>query len=174
MRAYMLNGECYRLLIFRYILLIAYGCYLYGHEERSNKKDWLMFFVGINFIVLTDYLGYKPITVKYWQRTCVYAILYFLPLFGYAMRHWKNVGCRPLELLGRASYHIFFSQMLYYNYWDERVGLLVTKRWIHLIVNIVVTICIGIAFFYVETPFSRFILKRADRLELRTHTKRYG
>lgn len=161
-RAYMLNGKCYRLLVFRYIFLIAYGCYLYEYNEKSNHKMWILFFIGAGFIVATNYLGYEPVTVTYWKRTCVYAVLYFLPLFGYAMRHWRNVRCRPLELIGRSSYHIFFVQMLYYNYWDGFIGEWIPDRMIHLFVNIAINICAGIAFSYIETPISEFVMNQAE------------
>ncbi len=157
-RACMLNGKCYRLLIFRYILLIAYGCFLYENKENSTNKNWITFLSGVVFIVATDYLGYIPVTVVYWKRTCVYAILYFLPLFGYAMRHWRGIHCAPLELIGRCSYHIFFVQMLYYNYWDESIGALIPGRAFHLLVNLAVVVCVGIAFFYFEAPISKFVI----------------
>lgn len=164
-RVWMLNGECYRLLAFRYIMLIAFGCYLYENKgNKLGKKNWIVFFAGIAFIIATDYLNYDPVTVHYWKRTCVYAILYFLPVFSFAMEHLKNIHCRLLELFGNASYHIFFIQMLYYNYADDRVGALMPNRFCHLLLNIVICTLLGVVFYFIETPFSNFVMKKADKL----------
>lgn len=162
-KLYMMNGECYRLLIFRYMLLIAFGCYLYeNHGNKLGRKNWILFFAGTAFIFATGYLNYSPLTVSYWKRTCVYAVLYFLPLFSFAMEHFKNIRCRLLELFGNASYHIFFVQMLYYNYWNERVEALMPNRPCHILMNMVICLSLGIVFFYVESPLSKFVLKQSD------------
>ena len=164
-RVWMLNGECYRLLAFRYIMLIAFGCYLYEYKENKlGKKNWILFFAGIAFIIATDYLKYDPVTVHYWKRTCVYAILYFLPVFSFMMEHLKDVHSRLLELFGNASYHIFFIQMLYYNYADDHVGTLIQNQICHVLLNIVICTILGVIFYYIETPFSNFVMKKADQL----------
>lgn len=167
-KIYMLNGECYRLLVFRYILLIAYGCYLYENQGNDlGRKNWILFIAGTVFIVAANYLNYSPLTISYWKRTCVYSVLYFMPLFGLAMKYLKNIRCRILELLGNASYHIFFIQMLYYNYWSESIGALMPNRACHLLGNIVICVSLGIVFYYVESPFSKFILRKTDALMTR-------
>lgn len=162
-RVYMLNGPCYRLLSFRYILLIAYGSYLYQKQgNHLGKINWLLFFAGITFIVATDYLGYEPVTVHYWKRTCVYAILFFLPVFSFAMDHLKNIRFGPLELLGNASYHIFFVQMIYYHYLSERIGAYLPGRGWHVLFNIFICCMVGVGFYYIETPVSKLLMKKLN------------
>lgn len=164
-RICMVNGKCYRLLSFRYLFLIAFGCYLYEYKGNKLKnKNWILFLSGIGFIIATDYLGYEPLTVTYWERTCVYAVLYFLPLFSFAMAHGKNLRCRFLEMLGQASYHVFFVQMLYYNYWENRVGTWMPNRAFHLLVNILICVSVGIAYYYFETPVSRYVMKKLENV----------
>lgn len=164
-KVFMISAKSYRLLIFRYILVIAYGCYLYQNKENKlGRKNWILFFAGFLFILATDYLNYSPLTVSYVTRTCVYAVLYFLPLFSLAMKYLKNIRCRLLELLGNASYHIFFIQMLYYTYWNKYVGNLMPNRLCHLLGNIIICVSLGIVFYYVESPVSKFVLKKADML----------
>lgn len=164
-RICMVNGKCYRLLSFRYLFLIAFGCYLYEYKGNKLKnKNWILFLTGTAFIIATDYLGYEPLTVTYWERTCVYAVLYFLPLFSFAMAHGKNLRCRFLEMLGQASYHVFFVQMLYYNYWENRVGAWMPNRACHLLVNILICVSVGIAYYYLETPVSRYVMKKLENV----------
>lgn len=162
-QAYMVNGKCYRMLIFRFIFIIAYGCYLYQNQgNKLGKKNWILFWAGITFVLATDYFNYTPITVAHLTRTCVYAVLFLVPLFSLAMKYCGNMRCRVLELLGNASYHIFFVQMLYYSYWDKWVGDLIPNRLYHLLVNIIICTLSGIVFFIIETPFSRFVLKKTN------------
>lgn len=164
-RVWMLNGDCYRLLAFRYIMLIAFGCYLYEYKgNKLGKKNWILFLAGTAFIIATDYLDYDPVTVHYWKRTCVYAILYFLPVFSFAMEHLENVRASLLELFGNASYHIFLVQMLYYNYVDDHIGALVQNRIWHLFFNIMICTILGVIFYYIETPFSKYVMKKVSQL----------
>ena len=51
-RAYGMNEGYYRLLLFRYILLIAIGCYLTSDDFRINiKAAFLSCLIGISFII---------------------------------------------------------------------------------------------------------------------------
>lgn len=164
-RVYGMNYDCYRLLVFRYIMLIAFGCYLYlKGGNHLGKINWLMFFGGIAFIIIACYLEAPLPIAKYLKKTCVYAILFFLPVFSFLMEHLQSVKCGVLELLGKASYHIFFTQMVLYNYVSKRIVGYMPNRAFHLCFNIVFCVVVGLLFYYVETPISKKIMKASEGL----------
>lgn len=68
---------CYRLLFFRYILVVAFGCWL---AIGKYKYKLVMFIVGIIFIFLNCYEGYQPKIIVYWTRTSFMACFYIIPI----------------------------------------------------------------------------------------------
>ena len=69
-RSYGMNEECYRLLIFRYIFIIAVGCYFaFCFDEMQKKWLAISFVIGTLFIILYCYLAYEPKIIIYWTRT---------------------------------------------------------------------------------------------------------
>lgn len=153
----------YRLLIFRFIMLIAYGCYLSLYAgNQLGRKNWVLFIGGITFIVLQCYLGIRLPIISHLEKVCVFAVIYFLPVFSFLMEHMKNVKCWIMELLGRASYHIFFTQMVYYTYVSKRIAKSMPNRAWHLCFNIIFCVLVGLLFYYVESPISREALKASE------------
>jgi len=160
-RAYgMPEGE-YRLLIFRYILLVSFGCWLYLNRGKRLKKipGIVCFIVGIAFQIANQYCGFQPITITYWQDTSWIAVLFVLPVMAVLVS--RNLHCRLLELLGQASYEIFLTQMVYYTYGvGDRIIPASTNIILRLFVNIVVCLTVGVIFYKVENPVTRMIGKK--------------
>lgn len=113
----------YRLLAYRYIFALAFGCYLYIYRESLGKwYKWLCFFaVGAGYLYLINYTSYQLIVFKYWQRTSMIAMFYITPVFMLGLKKLKSVKCMPLEELGKASYHILMTQIIYYNFFAPLV-----------------------------------------------------
>lgn len=113
-QAYQMGEECYRLLLFRYIFVISFGCYLaIGKSKISKKTYMILMLVGIIFIIAYQYLGYEPVIITEWTGTSFVACLYILPIAAVLLRK-ISVGNRVVEVVGKASYNIFLVQMIYY------------------------------------------------------------
>lgn len=107
-----------RMISFRYIFALALGCYIYVYKADLGKiKWWIMFFLGIGYTCLVTYIpSYKPLVYSSWKYTSALSMLYIAPLFVFGMKHFGNIRCKPIEEIGKASYHILMVQILYYNF----------------------------------------------------------
>lgn len=113
--AYAMNEECYRLLLFRYTLLIAFGCYLaIGNSKINKKTSFVMVVAGITYIIVFCYLGFTPPVTNYWTGTCIWACLPIMPI-SIPLLKSEKLKNSAVEFLGKASYDIFLVQMVYYN-----------------------------------------------------------
>ncbi len=149
----------YRLSIGRYLLLIAFGCYLYLHpEHRMTKKQLIgMFAAGMLYIVTVLWLDWDSIIFDYWTPTAMPITFYIVPIVILLFRkfyHSKLPGKagKLLTCIGQASYHIFLVQMVYYHF--ELGGKIMTSAWYTAIpFNILVTVAIGILFYKMDGRF---------------------
>lgn len=157
-RAYSLNSDTYRLLIFRYILLISAGCYIaiYG-VTWGKRKAIFAIIIGAAFIILVEYIGYKPRIIIYWTRTSFIAALFIIPIVTYIICKLNSLKCAVLELLGKASYNIFLVQMVWYISGSLVVEKYVTSRAIHLLINLVCCLITGIVFYEIESRITKKI-----------------
>lgn len=164
-RSYGMNAQCYRFLMFRYLLLIAFGCYL--ATEGKIKKAWLWgiisMLVGAIYIVTVSYLEYEPKIFWHWKDTCVVAVLFIIPIIAFLIGKCKKMKFAPLEFLGKASYNIFLVQMIYYMFFDYKYNFNTTEI-VHLLYNILVCVGIGILFYLVEAPITRYINEKINGL----------
>ncbi|MCM1404382.1 MAG: hypothetical protein NC133_02675 [Prevotella sp.] len=155
-----ISAECYRLLIFRYIFLIAFGCYtaIYGFTNiKVNVISVLGAMIGLVFIILTQYAKYTPIIFTNWTSTCLVAAMLIIPLFNLIVLKMPRPPkiFKPIELIGKASYNIYFVQMVYYYFVSHLVEILIGVRWVAFTVNIVVCVLVGIIFYLIETPITK-------------------
>ncbi len=154
--AYMMNEECYRLLIFRYVFLIAFGCYFaIGKTHIKNLYFVFAILFSIIYIIIVKYFYVTPVITNYWSGTSIFAIFIVLPvvfLFN------KKIYFKPIEILGKSSYHIFLTQMVYYCS-VELIYSVIPNKYIQLLINIIICTLLGIVFYYFETFFSSFILR---------------
>lgn len=160
---YGMGETCYRMLIFRYILAISFGCFLGLHSEKI-KQIWyiLSLAVGSLFILSVEYWGYSPRIVIYWTRTSMFAILYTAPIFYWGLSKLQEIRCQMLEIIGKASFHIFLVQMVYYAYANAFVQRLEIKRLVHLGVNLILCIGVGILFYYIEMPIGKWLKMKVE------------
>lgn len=150
---------CYRLLVFRYLLPIAFGSFL--ARSKTRIKPWLSlasFCVGVAFVIAYHYLGYEPVILNMWTSTSLPVCLYVMPVVGLVIRRC-TLRCRPLERMGRATYNIYLIQMLYYCFAAEFVYLHISSRPLQLAVTLVVCVSVGLVFHLAEEPVTKRLRK---------------
>lgn len=157
---YSMNEGCYRLLLFRYILLIAFGVYLYENRGAKLRTRWgvLSCSIGILFIVWTQYLHHVPKSLYYWTATSWIAALYIMPIAAILLK--LNLKNKFLETLGKASFNIFFVQMVFYTSAVCYVYDRIEHTLLQLLVCLVVCITVGWIFYKVETPITKAIVSK--------------
>jgi hypothetical protein len=135
-RCYGMSEANYRLLVFRYIFLMSVGCYLYiGKKKPKPFIGIISMLFGANWLIEYFYLGYKPIVIIYWCKTCLIAVLWIVPIVWFLIKNPKlsQLRCKPLEEMGKASYNIFLIQMVFFEYVAGKLYKIVESRVLQLI-----------------------------------------
>lgn len=151
----------YRLSIGRYLLLIAFGCYLYLYPEHRVKRYQLisMFLIGLGYIVAVFRFDWDIILFDYWKTTAMPIAFYIFPIIIIFFRRFYHIKLpgligNTLTWIGQASYHIFLVQMVYYHF--KLGGRIMASAWyIALPFNILVTVAAGLAFYEADCRFIR-------------------
>lgn len=149
----------YRLSIGRYLLLIAFGCYLYLHPEHRVKRYQMvaMFLVGLAYLVAVFGFDRELLLFGYWKTTAMPVAFYIFPIVILLFRkfyHSRIPGYfgKLLTWIGKASYHIFLMQMVYYHF--ELGGAIMQAEWyIAVPFNILVSVPAGLAFYELDNSF---------------------
>lgn len=120
--------------------------------------------VGIAFISLIIYGGYTPkILNATWASTNFISGLSIAPLMMWLLQN-TNIRFKPLEIVGRASYHIFLVQMEYYlGYYQKTYAVAHEQNYIHLALGVAICLLVGIIFYYVDKPLQDWIRKKLRR-----------
>lgn len=157
---YEMNESCYRMLVFRYILLIGFGCYLVIGKVKTRL--WVSVcscLLGFVFIIISKYMGYSIAIVQYWSGTSFLAVLYVIPIVGRLLKSnlCRTFRCKFLERLGKASFDIFLVQMLYYWGIQPIFARIIENRIQLFAVSIFVCLLGGCVYFAIESRLTKYI-----------------
>lgn len=163
---YSLRIDIYRVIILRYLFAIVLGIYIgmYKDEKISNKSLVVMLITGISYILLPTYWNYEYqiFSQASWGKTSMISVLYEFPLVyillqhthGYTSKTW--IG-RRAELIGQASYHIMYTQMIYFVVrpsFDKYIFNISTfGNVVELIADVFISVISGIIFWYIDQRF---------------------
>lgn len=165
--AYSMGPDLYGVLILRYLLLIAFGCYLALYPGTlSLRCHALSFLAGLSWMVLVEFVGYYPRIVTDWSVSSVLAAFYIMPFFALAVERGK-AHFAPVDLLGRASYNILLAQVLYYIFFADRLYALIPQPALQVAANLLICCVCGVVFYRIEDPttrkLQRLVLSWMDR-----------
>ena len=153
------NGDpiIYRILIFRYLSLIGFGCYI-GTGGKINKVFSILLLVtGLLFTYLISYLNFDLFVFSERKSTSYLATMFVVPIFYWLSK--SNISFKPLQYLGTISYSILFAQMIYYKFFN-----FVTKQLpytaLRVVCDIIICVVLGIVFDAVVTPVTKKLCKR--------------
>lgn len=151
-----MNPLLYRMLAFRYIYILAAGCYLFYMRSEARKlrpMQWVLGVLGAIYLFAeANYVGtWSPKIMTMWSSTCVIASMYIVPIFWLVLTKGSKLHNRFLEKVGRCSYDIFLVQMVYYNFGaNVVVAKLVNNVFIMCLLHIAVCVSVGIIYNKVE------------------------
>lgn len=149
-----MNEELYRILIIRFIFALALGVglSLWGFERFKNRKFYIASLISLIYIVGVMYFNWNFIMEKYWHSQHIPGFLYplFLIIFinSIEMNEENKILQKSAEI-GKASYHIFLAQLLYFWKPIQDLHLNFTPV-IGVLLNILVPIGVGILFYRAE------------------------
>ncbi len=151
-----MSGGVYRLIALRYIFAVAMGCYIYLRgDELKGSKSVIMCVIGALYIWLVNYAPYEPRLFIYWTATSMLAVLFIAPLFRLGLKAASKWRCAPLELMGKASYHIFLAQVIYYNHIAPAIYNAVGSRVLALVLSITISLSLGIGYYFAYNGIKR-------------------
>lgn len=139
----------YRLLIGRYIFVIVLGSYLALNQNKMNKK--LLYggaILSIIYMYASVYLNYHAFGHDFWAPHNAPAYFYTAFLFVAGMNLFPEnprFVLAAIAELGKASWHIFLIQMLYF--WT--IGLH-SDSIFAVAVNIIICVTLGYLFYVFE------------------------
>lgn len=153
----------YRLSVGRYLLLIAFGCYLYLYPKHRVKKwqMWAMLLVGLAYILAVFEFDKDLLLFDYWKTTAMPVAFYIFPIVIFLFRKFYHstipgtIG-KLLTWIGQASYHIFLVQMVYFHF-NLGAPIMDAKWYFAVPFNILVTVPVGLAFYEFDNRFVRKI-----------------
>ena len=116
----------------------------------------LSFIFGAGFIYAVCYAGSRPTSFFRWSRTSMLAVFYIAPI-AYLLIKKGSWECKPLELMGKASYNIFFVQMVFFHIVGNYVGG-IPGTFLPMLGSYAVCVLGGILFYKLETPITKRIL----------------
>lgn len=162
-----LDTSIYRLSLFRYTFLLAFGCYIYLNREKKINKVYLILslIVGITYILATKYWGYQTkIINNEWCGTSFMAALYIAPIVMLIIYKFGSFSWRPIEFIGKASYNIFLTQLVYYCTASRIIVKITSYMWVHVILNIFICVFVGIIFYLIEGRITSRVLILVDHI----------
>lgn len=152
----------YRLLIFRHILTICFGIYLYlGLYKKNKPLIFLSMAIGFIYIVAHSYYQWTPVIFNPgWADVNFVVCLFFMPIIAFIIQKEK-ITCKPIELIGRASYHIYLTQMIYYNFAEKEIVMsLLHNQYIWVGFSLLICVFFGLCFYQTEKKIrSKLLLK---------------
>ncbi|MGB9979489.1 acyltransferase family protein [Methanobacterium sp.] len=166
------NSYWYRACILRYLFLITLGMWLVDNFEPSHLKSMIKrkslligLVVSISYIISVSIFSLKfPYFQSSWQPQTVLSFFYPLVLCALGIKYLPSVPNRiwnSFKLVGRASYHIFLIQMLFF---VSGLQLIIfdlslqntpnTKILVVSTVNVLILIGLGLLFYYVDSKIA--------------------
>ncbi len=157
-----MNESAYRLLVFRYLFVIAAGVY-YSQVDKESRKNKLLIaisiitsLVGALFIWLFSYSDFNLPINHLWSGTSALASLFIVPILGFSVMTFKRGFCLA-ELFGKASFNIFLVQMIYFTFYD-RISVYVTSEPKLFLLTIVTCGVLGILFYLPENRLTKWVV----------------
>ena len=162
------NPILFRSLAFRFLTLVYFGCWFAIYKaEIKNIYLMLSLFTGIFYIFWIYYEHHTnffyPYIPEFWSLTSgIFITLYIFPVFYWLYKYlitknFNNIFEKFLALIGKASWHIFVMQMLYFVTLD--LYLYSLNLYLHIIFNIFVCSILGILFYLIENIFKAKFVK---------------
>lgn len=160
-----MDSQSYKIIAFRYISVIAFGCFIaIGKKKLNIRILGLMFFVGIIWQIALNYMPLYPVFMNFdWARVNYLSSLFIMPVLYVLIKKFyaSEVSIFPLQEIGKASFNIFLVQMVFYGCGLAGVVyMIIDNIWIQLVLCIGVCLFGGYIFYKIEHKLTSFLIKR--------------
>ncbi|AKG74182.1 acyltransferase family protein [Salinicoccus halodurans] len=147
------SRDLYRIIIVRYVFALTLGVWLAFNYNRISYR-WILPLAGVSVIYITgvNYFELELIMEPVWLSQHAPAFFYTLLFTIVCLKAYRIKGVNPLSKslikVGRASYHIFLTQMVYF--WmipNMFAGLPLS---LYVLISVVLCFAAGVLFFELE------------------------
>lgn len=156
-----MDPALYRLLAFRYLFAVAFGCYLFIKQSEAKKENRIWYYVlgviGALYIFIFNYTNAEPVITGQRATTSLFAVLFIVPLMMHLVRSGK-INNRIIEALGKASFDICLVQMIFYWYISDLVDSFIPGKMLQLLFNIILCSALGFFYYKIENPVTQKII----------------
>ena len=159
-----IKDNTYRILSFRYLFLFSLGIWLSMCSKKIKKKYLIISFViGFLYILNCAYLKIDIFLFKKWANTSMMCAFYIFPIFYFLYDKFSsfklnNIFYFVLTEIGKASWHIFLLQMLFYAKFKLLFSFMPLAFW-HLS-NVFLCIIVGWLFYFIENKIFKLKLSK--------------
>ena len=162
-RVYGMTELYYRMIVFRYIFLIASGILLVYYDGEKTLCHMILcavtFMTGVAYIYIFRYKAVPLSVFRYWIGTSMLPSLYIVSIIYAGWRYLKKMHFKPLEIIGKASYDIFLIQMVYFLFCDYILRG-IESILLQTLVSVIICVVVGVLFYYVERGLTEYLRKR--------------
>lgn len=163
-----MNDKVYALLIFRYVSIVAFGCYMAVGRIKLNKVFLgALFVVGIVWQFFLNYMPIIPPFMNYaWARVNYLSSLFVMPIMYILVKQYgaSVIHIPIIKELGKASYNIFLVQMVSYGCGAASIVYRVVPGTVLQLIVIITICCIcGYIFYIIENKFTCFVLMKVKQ-----------
>ena len=178
----------FRQIIFLYLSAIGMGIWFSQDHKLFSKRNifvWILFPINLIYMIAWDFFGFRLqingsgiVRGDYNYLTFAYSALIFLIVLRLLPKNPKSFIAKAISPLGKATYHIYLIQDLYYiilyikftDVWPPGSGGLVNPFGIASVdfltnlgfyfVNLIICFSVGILWWYIEKKGLGLLLKR--------------
>ena len=150
---YKIPNSIYRNLLLRHMMTLSFGAYYsLGLYKRNKILNLLSAITGISYIILHSYYGYTPYFFnRGWADVCFMSCMFYIPVIAFFLQKEK-MSFPILELIGKASYHIYLTQMFYYNFAKKDLFLsYIDNPYLWCLFSLIIIVAVGLSFYQIET-----------------------
>ena len=93
-------------------------------------------------------------------------------VFGIIYR-FSDFTFKPIEIIGRASYNIFLTQLVYYNNFYRNIIRWTDNIWVRVLYNVIVCVLIGTIFYLIEGKITNRIIEGVEKV-IKNYLRKFG
>lgn len=171
------NSYVYKSCILRYLFLLVLGMWMVDNFEPESVKSVIknkMVLIGsvmsfIYILLVSAFSWYFPYFQTPWQPQTILSFFYPLILCVFGLKYLPSAGnsfWNIISLIGKASYHIFLLQIIFFGAGFSVTSLIANSGMnsvyntymlgiIALAGNISITLILGLSFYYIEPKLTK-------------------
>ncbi len=161
-----------RLLIVRYLVLILGGIFIFDKykNEKQIKNKWIYILsaiLGAGYIIAIGYFDFTPkVLFTDWASTAMPTALYLVPAIMLVLFKFGEKEVKPIfTILGKASYHIYLIQMIYFGIAVKSIGL--SKPLINFVIGTAFSVSLGLIMYFTENKIRKSIKNKRSKSVLK-------